>query len=137
MARAAAFILLACLSLPTAVWAQGAGGAGSGAGGASATGGSSTTAGTATGATTTGGTQQPSGTTTGGVAEPQAAGTAPNSLLTTGRNSSTITGLPPNSPTELQAERNRGAGTSENGLPIGSPGSGVGSPEQPVGSSRR
>ena len=31
---------------------------------------------------------------------------------------------------------NRGVGTADNGLPIGSPGSGPGSPEQPINSGR-
>ena len=41
-----------------------------------------------------------------------------------------ITGLPLSNPTEIQAQRNRGAGTAPNGQPIGSPGSGLGSRER-------
>ena len=43
----------------------------------------------------------------------------------------TTAAAPAGSPTAAQANRNAGAGTAPNGLPIGSPGSGVGSPEHP------
>jgi len=44
--------------------------------------------------------------------------------------------VPAGSPTAAQAARNAGVGTAPNGLPIGSSGSGLGSPEQPVGSGK-
>src|SRR6516225_4468861 len=71
---------------------------------------------------------------TGGIAEQPGTGqrSAPNTnTQTTGQS---ITGLPPSNPTEAQAQRNRGAGTAPNGQPIGSSGSGLGSPEQPINS---
>ena len=103
---------------------------------AQAAGGGDSTGGTGAGSagTSTGGTGQSTGTTTGGLAEQPGAGqrSAPNTnTQTTGQS---ITGLPPSNPTEAQAQRNRGAGTAPNGQPIGSSGSGLGSPEQPINS---
>jgi hypothetical protein len=67
----------------------------------------------------TGGTQQPTnqGATVGN-------GTNPSSA-------------PAGSPTAHQAQRNAGAGTAPNGVPIGNTGSGIGSPEHPVDSGSR
>ena len=101
---------------------------------AQAAGGGASTVGTGAGSagTSTGGTGQSTGTTTGGLAEQPGTGqrSAPNTnTQTTGQS---ITGLPPSNPTEAQAQRNRGAGTAPNGQPIGSSGSGLGSPEQPI-----
>ena len=87
--------------------------------------------------TTTGGVGQSTGTTTGGIAEQPGTGqrSAPNTnTQTTGPS---ITGLPLSNPTEIQAQRNRGAGTAPNGQPIGSSGSGLGSSKQPINSGRR
>jgi hypothetical protein len=98
--------------------AQGAGGSGAaaGAGGsaAAATGGAAGSGSAATGGTADTGTTGMSQTNT---QPPQSS-------------------APAGSPTALQAARNAGAGTAPNGLPIGSPGSGLGSPEHPVGSGR-
>jgi len=113
--------------------------------------GASAGAGSSSAGASTGGTAQGAGTTTGGVAEQPGTGqgTAPDTSTqqtvtgqgstsntqTTGQ-SQPITGLPPSNPTEAQARRNQGAGTAPNGQPLGSPGSGLGSPEQPLNSGR-
>ncbi len=124
--RKTSLLVAAIVALSTPVLAQGAGG---GAGGGSAASSSSSSAGTGTNtgtAATTGGTQQPA-----------------NAPGTTGTNQAEISNrpnhssAPAGSPTALQAQRNAGAGTAPNGLPIGAPGSGVGSPEHPVDSGTR
>ncbi len=113
-------------------FAAGGGGGSSGAGS-----GASAGAGPGSAGASTGGTAQSAGTTTGGTAEQPGTGqgTAPNTNTETRGQS--ITGLPPSSPTETQAKRNQGAGTAANGQPVGSPGSGLGSPEQPLNSGGR
>ena len=132
--------LLAGTSFGPAFAAGGGSGSGASAGAGSSSAGAST-----------GGTAQGAGTTTGGVAEQPGTGqgTAPDTSTqqtvtgqgstsntqTTGQSQS-ITGLPPTNPTEAQARRNQGAGTAPNGQPLGSPGSGLGSPEQPLNSGR-
>jgi len=100
------------------------------AGGGASTGGTGQSTGTGSAGASTGGIGQSTGTTTGGVAQP-GTGQGFANTQTTGQS---ITGLPLNNPTEMQAQRNQGAGTAPNGLPIGSSGSGLGSPEQPINS---
>src|SRR6516225_2211717 len=98
------------------------------AGGGASTGGTGQSTGTGSVGASTGGTGQSTGTTTGGVAQQLGTGqgSAPNTnTQTTGQS---ITGLPLSNPTEMQARRNQGAGTAPIGLPIGSSGSGLGSP---------
>ena len=127
--------LLAAALLASVGPAFAAGGGGGGAGSAGS--GASAGAGAGSAGASTGGTAQGAGTTTGGTAEQPGTGqgAAPNTnTQTTGQS---ITGLPPSSPTEAQAKRNQGAGTAPNGQPIGSPGSGLGSPEQPLNSGAR
>lgn len=128
-----AVAFLASASLPAL--AQGGGGAGGGSGGASgASAGSASSSGTGaatTGSAATGGTQQapnPQGP-TGQVQNPSGS--------TSVENANAKSSAPAGSPTALQAQRNAGAGTAPNGLPIGAPGSGVGSPENPVDGSRQ
>ena len=104
----------------------GAGGAASGAGGGSSAGSAASGAGgAAVGGSTSGAAN--SGSANGGTAN---GGTTGNSKI----NSQTPTpaAAPAGSRTAAQANRNAGAGTAPNGLPIGSPGSGVGSPEHPI-----
>ncbi len=130
MIRKSVTLILACLALTSAAFAQGSGGgagAGSGAGSSSAatggTGQGSSAGGTGPG---TGGIGQT--TTYGGTNQPVndgLAGTTTGSALTNSI-------APADSPSAAQAQRNMGAGTAPNGLPIGSSGSGIGSPEHPV-----
>jgi hypothetical protein len=121
---------LAAAALPAL--AQGGGGGGGGAGGA---GGGASSAGAGSGAgagSAAGGGTVNSGSAIGGTANGG----------TTGNNNSQVnsqtptTAAPAGSPTAVQASRNSGAGTASNGVPIGSPGSGVGSPEHPVGTNQ-
>jgi hypothetical protein len=129
--------LLAAALLASIGPAFAAGGGGGGAGGGGAGSGASAGAGQGSAGASTGGTAQGAGTTTGGIAEQPGTGqgSAPNTnSQTTGQS---ITGLPPSNPTEAQAKRNQGAGTAPNGQPIGSRGSGLGSPEQPLNSGGR
>jgi hypothetical protein len=114
--RKTLLLIVAIVVLATPAVAQGAGGSGG-----SGAGGSASSSGNGTGATTgnaaaTGGTQQPAGQ-AGSVAD------RPNP-----------SSAPAGSPTALQAQRNAGAGTAPNGVPIGNSGSGIGSPEHPVDS---
>jgi hypothetical protein len=117
--RITSLLTAALVALSTPVIAQGAGGAGgSGAGGSASTSSAGTSATTGT-AATTGGTQQPA------------------NQETSVSNSPNPSSAPAGSPTALQAQRNAGAGTAPNGVPIGNTGSGIGSPEQPVDSGTR
>jgi hypothetical protein len=146
----AAFIISA--SAPA--WSQGGGGGGaSGASGGAAAGASgsgtsaSTSAGSATGGTQgTVGPSAGSGTqaTVGAAPTGGTEDTAPmirvptnTSVNAVQNGAQTRSKAPPGSPTAIQAQRNAGVGTAPNGLPIGSRGSGLGSPEQPVNSRRR
>jgi hypothetical protein len=119
-------------------FAAGGGGGGGGAGGGGSAGsGASAGAGPGSAGASTGGTAQGAGTTTGGTAEQPGTGQGAAPDTNTQTTGQSITGLPPSSPTETQAKRNQGAGTAPNGQPIGSPGSGQGSPEQPLNSGAR
>jgi hypothetical protein len=137
------FVVAVCaMALSVPVLAQGGGG-GAGGGGSGAAAGS----GTSGAGASTGGSAQGTGTTMGGAAEQPGTGQGVNpnvSAQTTGQAQSTnpagqnqsVTGLPASNPTEVQAERNRGAAVAPNGQPIGSSGSGLGSPERPIDSNR-
>jgi len=114
--RKTSLVLAALVVFSAPAFAQGAG---SGAGGAAASSGT----GTGGSAATSGGTNQP-------TANSQTQGTA-------GANTPNPSSAPAGSPTALQAQRNAGAGTAPNGLPIGTSGSGIGSPEHPVDSGTR
>jgi hypothetical protein len=112
--------LLVTAAVPALAQGSG-GGSGSGSGAAS---GSAGSAGTGTGTSTAPSAQNTgAGVTTGA---PSVTGTNQNN------NNSNSNGAAGTSPS--QANRNSGVGTAPNGLPIGSPGSGVGSPEQPIDS---
>jgi len=130
----------------------GAGGAGGGgAGGASA--GASSSSGTSSSGSATNGANSPVAmdyvtdgtgnyildstgaklTTTGPAANQSNQSNRQSGAVTSNRSAIAPTQISPNSPQRRaqQAGRNAGAGRSANGLPIGSPGSGPGSPEQP------
>jgi len=135
MIRKSIALGLACLALTSAAFAQGSGG-GAGAGGGAASS-SAATGGTGQGSSSSAGAGHGTGgidqtTTYGGINEPLT-----NSLSgkTTG-SALTNSIAPVESPSAAQAQRNMGAGTAPNGLPIGSSGSGIGSPEHPVNGSQ-
>jgi hypothetical protein len=108
----------ACVVLTSSAIAQGGGG---GAGGASATSGGTNQT------TTPGGTNQ-------STSAPPVNNTSPG--MTTGTND-THSHAPAGSPAARQAERNKGAGTASNGLPIGAASSGSSEPEHPNNSGNR
>lgn len=134
-------LVTACIiGASSPAWSQGAGGGGSGGGAGSSASGAS--AGTTTGTSATSGT----GGTKGNVGTAPSGGTEDATRMTVGPTNTTETDpssqqtrsrAPPRSPAAIQAQRNAGAGTAPNGLPIGSPGSGLGSPEQPINSGLR
>jgi hypothetical protein len=139
-----AFLIVACLAgCPALAQGGGGGGAGSGAGaaGASPSGASSGTAGavgTSSGATANSEMQSPTAThpSDNPFKDPLGQGARPTKSNTSQNNQNstqTETSAPPGSSTAEQAKRNTGAGRSANGLPIGTTGSGPGSPEQPIG----
>jgi hypothetical protein len=92
-------------------------------------GGGSAGAGSAAGSAATGGAPGSGSAATGGTSDVGTTGMSQT-------NTQATTAAPAGSPTAAQANRNAGVGTAPNGLPIGAPGSGVGSPEQPVGPTR-
>jgi hypothetical protein len=101
--------------------AQSSGG-GSGAGAAGGSGSASGSAGSAGSGTST----APSANTAGAGASP---GTTSGSNQNNSPNPNNAAGTSP-----AQASRNSGVGTAPNGQPVGSPGSGLGSPEHPIDS---
>jgi hypothetical protein len=115
-------------SLPELAQGGGAGGAGTGGNAGSATSSGAGT-GTATGVTTGYTTGYTSGYTTGYTNS-----TGTSSMTGTGTSSMTGTGT---NPSAAQANQNAGFGHTSSGLPVGSPGSGPGSPETPINSGSR
>jgi hypothetical protein len=73
---------------------------------------------------------------TGGTAATMgaASGNGQGTKDAAGAKRSNPSSAPAGSPTAAQAQRNVGDGTAPNGVPIGNPGSGIGSPEQPIDS---
>lgn len=123
MARKTIISTLLAIALTTPVLAQGAGGAG---GAGAATSGTATT-GTAAG---TGGTNQP--------ANPAAQQTNTNKIVA-GEQSTAVQGtktLPMSNDSGVVSAPGVGVGHAANGVPIGNPGSGLGSPEDSVGKAR-
>lgn len=134
MIRKLIILSFACLALTPAAFAQGSGGGAAAGGGAASS--SAATGGTSQGSSAAGAGQGTGGigqvTTYGGIDQP-----ANNSLFGTTTSSASTNSLAPvGSPSAAQAQRNMGAGTAPNGLPIGSSGSGIGSPEHPVNGSQ-
>jgi hypothetical protein len=84
-----------------------------------------------------GGSSSGSGAGTGGTSSSgssnNAVGTYPSSptVGTTGQDPRANNNMQGSSPNQQQLQRNQGMGTAPNGRPVGSPGSGLGSPEQP------
>jgi len=137
-----AFLIVACLASSTALaqgGAGGGGGSGGGAAGASSSSGarSGTTGavGTSGGATANTGVQSPTATQPSDdpFKDPLGQGVRPAASNPNPNSTQTQTSAPPGSPTAAQAKRNSGAAHSADGLPIGTTGSGPGSPEQPIG----
>jgi hypothetical protein len=115
------------LGISSAALAQGGGGGGGGAG---ASGGAGGTGQSAAGAGGTG--QSAAG--AGGVGQTTGSGSQGNAFSDRGTNQSNN----PNAPGTGGVDTpRRGVGTAPNGLPIGSSGSGPGSPEQPIDSGSR
>ena len=145
MASKNVILIMALLASAAPAFAQGAGG---GAGGGAAGGGSAGVSGSANGASVgaTGGTSTAVPTTPGAQFKNNTSGTSTttNSPQPTGTGSassaqSAVNGsstLPSSSPNTVSAP-GVGVGHSANGQPIGTPGSGVGSPQQPVDSGAR
>ena len=143
--RTISLSILTLLALTLTAHAQGGAGGGAGAGGAAAgTGGtaaaSSTTGGTSTTQSTTGGTAEPPGSpASGNPAAIQQSAQQTRQLeqnqqnaVTTGANTRPST---PESGTV--SAPGVGVGHAANGMPIGAPGSGLGSPEHSVGPTTR
>lgn len=134
-------LVTACIAGMCAPAPSQAGGGGSGSG-ASGTGGTAaSTSGTATVGTSstagTGGLKGAVGTAPSGGTEDTTTVGATNSTPDTDQaTQQTHSKAQPGSAAAVQAQRNAGAGTAPNGLPIGASGSGPGSPEQPLNSGR-
>jgi hypothetical protein len=119
MTRRAMLVTGACLLMAAPAFAQGTGGGGAGTGGSTSGG---AAVGTASGGSSDTGTAVGAG--VDGRAYPNSLG-RPQPTPTTTSTSSAAQPQP-------QLQRNTGVGRAPNGVPVGSPGSGIGSPEQPV-----
>lgn len=139
----AACIVGMCAPVLSQAGAGGSGSGGSGTGGTAAstsaagTGASNATVGTSPTAGT-GGLKGTVGTApSGGIEDPTTTVGATSTAPDTDQGAQhTHSKARPGSAAALQAQRNAGAGTAPNGLPIGVSGSGPGSPEQPINSGR-
>ena len=147
MVRQSLIAVVACVALVSSALAQGGGGGGAGGGGAggagsgsSGAGGTSSSSGSSfSGTSGTGGLSPAGGRSGAPVATSRnptssSQGASTPTMATSGNRSGATTTNPSTVGTAGGAQSNttgRGAGTAPNGVPIGNPGSGKGSPENP------
>ena len=142
MVRKSIVVGLACIAFSSAALAQGGGGAGGGAGGASSGGGTSSVnsgapaqSGTQAGQDKTGASTTTSGNNNRSNSAEQR---RPNGAMTPAQRAQTGLDTRPQSESPgAVSSPGVGVGHSANGLPIGSPGSGPGSPEEPLDAKKR